>query len=113
MILNYQKDYYKKNRKRILRNKKIYHLKNREKRCFDAKIYRKNNPDKIKKLNHDYYQCNQIRMKKEQRKRNQKLRKLGIYSLLQKKWTLAKRYGISLEEYENILNLQIGRNYKL
>jgi len=57
-IKEYQVEYYKKNKKKILERSDLYYKKNTEIRLIYSKKYREINVDKVKKRSEDYLKKN-------------------------------------------------------
>jgi len=71
----WQKEYYRKNREKILEKQKVYNRKNREKMINNSKEYYRENIEEIKKKKKKYYQENKEKiMQKRKIRRNQ-----GVY----------------------------------
>lgn len=104
--ITYARDYYYKNRSTILAKKREYHRKNQETRNAKERVYRAENPEKIRSFNQSYYKKNSEGLKAKQLLRAAGYRTAGKYSHLQKKWSLKKRYGLSIEQYTKLLVAQ-------
>lgn len=104
----YSREYYLKNKDRILKEHKKYHRKNREIRNSKQRLYSSKNREKIRSFNHKYYVKNMETLKLNQRLRTQKTRDNGTYSLNQRKYNLKKYHNLSLGDYKQMLKLQNG-----
>ena len=72
-VINYKKDWYRKNRERILEQRKEYAKLNKEKLKNYGKEYQKLNKDELKKYKKDWYEKNKVRLNllmKEYSKKN-------------------------------------------
>ena len=85
----YQKQYRKDNKERLALNKKEWREKNKEILKEKAKIYQKENREKLTELNRLWKKNNPDKT-----------------SILYRRYNLKKKYGISLEDYENLSKSQ-------
>jgi len=83
----YSREYYKKNKEKIKAQRKGYEAKNKEKIAARAKLYSIENRDKIKDWRKGYLLENKAKYRKNYLKRE---------------------YGITMEDYENMLIEQDG-----
>jgi len=61
-VINYKKDWYRKNRERILEQRKEYAKLNKEKLKNYGKEYQKLNKDELKKYKKNWYEKNKVRL---------------------------------------------------
>lgn len=104
--LKYHRDYYKKNREKILRRKKVYNSLHRDERNLKQRTRNKINKVKIKKHNKLYYQINREKLKIAQLNRSKSYRENGTYRSRHFKWALKKRYGITTDKFMCLLSAQ-------
>jgi hypothetical protein len=84
----YLKQYYKDNKENVLKQKREHYVNNKKEYSKRAKKYRANNAEKIKKVKKQYTATH----KKE-------IKNLNL------KYT----YGITIEQYEQMFNVQEGK----
>lgn len=95
-----------KDKQRYLEYQKEWKLKNKEKRINYSKNWKKNNPEKVSIGGKKWYQ-NHLDERKQYRMANKERTKIN-----QKKygrnWKLKSKYGITLEQYNDLLKKQNG-----
>ena len=95
-----QRDYYRKNRTKILYNNKIYYRKNKESiKARARKAHFKNRAQNLIRMKRRYND-NRVTFARRARKTRASLHGRDVY--------LRYNYGISLEDYKNLLKQQEG-----
>jgi hypothetical protein len=99
----YQKEWYKKNREKIIKKRKEYREKNKEKiKEYDREWYKKNKADIIKKSK-EWYENNKEKIKKckEEYRKTPKGKKIKTISRWKSRGIIADDYNEWYEKYIN------------
>lgn len=104
--MSYSSEYYRKNKEKIKASRKAYYERNKDKLLSDCKEYREQNREIIRKRSKDhskrYYQKNKDAILERQR---------ASYAAdpdYDRRRTLKRKYGITLEQYKEALIQQEG-----